>query len=142
MLKVDKIFLFEMTKKAQLQIEFLGKVESLNVLLHQHWAVRDKTLKEITEQIFYIAREKFLKIPQFEHVKNLSLIYFFKDNRARDYDNYSGKILIDAVKKAGILKDDSCKIIRKLEIKILLGQEKDKIIITVDGKLKKEGDQK
>lgn len=38
--------------------------------------------------------------------------YYFPDNRRRDPDNYSGKMILDGLTKAGIIVDDSFKIIR------------------------------
>ena len=35
------------------------------------------------------------------------LCYHFRDNRRRDPDNYSGKMILDGLVHAGILKDDS-----------------------------------
>ena len=34
---------------------------------------------------------------------------FFPDNRRHDPDNYAGKLLLDGLKKAGIIKDDDFK---------------------------------
>jgi Holliday junction resolvase RusA-like endonuclease len=38
---------------------------------------------------------------------NVLLTYFFPDNRRRDPDNYSGKMIMDGLVRAGIIKDDS-----------------------------------
>lgn len=46
----------------------------------------------------------------------VTLRYFFPDNRRRDPDNYSGKIILDGLVKCGILKDDNFDCI-DLEIK-------------------------
>lgn len=35
------------------------------------------------------------------------IVYHFRDNRRRDPDNYSGKMLLDGLVRAGILADDS-----------------------------------
>lgn len=37
----------------------------------------------------------------------VTLTYYFKDKRRRDPDNYSGKMILDGLVKAGILQDDS-----------------------------------
>lgn len=37
----------------------------------------------------------------------VKLTYYFKDNRRRDPDNYSGKMLLDGLVRAGIIEDDS-----------------------------------
>ena len=41
----------------------------------------------------------------------VKITYFFKDNRRRDPDNYSGKLLLDPLVREGILLDDSFEII-------------------------------
>jgi len=40
------------------------------------------------------------------------ITYFFPDKRRRDPDNYSGKFLLDGIKKAGLIEDDSFSNIR------------------------------
>lgn len=37
----------------------------------------------------------------------VELIYHFPDRRRRDPDNYSGKFILDGLKAAGVLQDDS-----------------------------------
>lgn len=37
----------------------------------------------------------------------VTLNYYFKDKRRRDPDNYSGKMILDGLVRAGILQDDS-----------------------------------
>lgn len=37
----------------------------------------------------------------------VTISYYFKDNRRRDPDNYSGKMILDALVKNGIIADDS-----------------------------------
>ena len=41
-----------------------------------------------------------------EH-SSVTLVYCFWDNRRRDPDNYSGKMILDGLVKAGIIRDDS-----------------------------------
>ena len=37
----------------------------------------------------------------------VTIRYYFKDARRRDPDNYSGKMILDGLVKAGIIEDDS-----------------------------------
>lgn len=37
----------------------------------------------------------------------VTITYYFPDGRKRDPDNYSGKFLLDALQRAGIIEDDS-----------------------------------
>lgn len=41
----------------------------------------------------------------------VKITYFFKDNRRRDPDNYSGKFILDALVKEKIIADDSFDVI-------------------------------
>jgi hypothetical protein len=36
----------------------------------------------------------------------VTIIYYFKDNRRRDPDNYSGKFILDGLVRSGIIVDD------------------------------------
>ena len=38
---------------------------------------------------------------------SVEILYYFPDGRRRDPDNYSGKLLLDGLTKAGIIADDS-----------------------------------
>lgn len=37
----------------------------------------------------------------------VTILYYFKDNRRRDPDNFSGKMILDPLVKEGVLVDDS-----------------------------------
>ncbi len=39
----------------------------------------------------------------------IRITYYFPDNRRRDPDNYSGKMILDGLVRAGIIADDSFK---------------------------------
>lgn len=135
-MQINKINITELKKQKKYNtiIDIDGKVDSLNILLREHWAIRQKILNDLYNLIYFSLLEKNKDFYKYNKVDLLYLIYYFKDNKARDYDNYSGKILIDAIRKTGLIKDDSCKIIKALKIKILNNQVKDKIIISIEGK--------
>lgn len=42
----------------------------------------------------------------------VGITYHFTDNRRRDPDNYSGKMILDGLKGSGIIEDDSFKCIQ------------------------------
>lgn len=44
----------------------------------------------------------------------VKITYFFPDNRRRDLDNYSGKMLLDPLVKEGVIVDDSFQHIKLL----------------------------
>ena len=59
---------------------------------------------------------------------DVTLRYSFKDRRRRDPDNYSGKMILDGLVGAGIIKDDSFTNIR-LILEAEFGKEKSTEII-------------
>lgn len=42
----------------------------------------------------------------------IRIMYYFKDKRRRDPDNYSGKMLLDGLTAAGVIRDDNFHCIR------------------------------
>ncbi len=60
----------------------------------------------------------------------VTLRYTFKDKRRRDPDNYSGKFILDGLRKAGIILDDSFDNIRlRIEKSDEVGTPKVEIIV-------------
>ena len=82
--------------------EYMGKTYNYNVYQRQkerwHWLIKaainntDKPDKPFSKAVV--------------HIK-----YYFKDERDRDPDNYSGKMLLDPLVREGILIDDSFKVV-------------------------------
>ena len=63
-----------------------------------------KEKKEWSEKVCWLCRPK----PEKPYDKaKVTLTYFFLDNRRRDPDNYSGKMILDGLTQAGIISDDS-----------------------------------
>ena len=61
--------------------------------------------RTFADAIYYKTRASVAKQP---FIKAAVVIdYYFKDNRRRDADNYSGKIVHDALVRAGVIADDS-----------------------------------
>lgn len=50
------------------------------------------------------------------------ILYFFKDKRRRDPDNFSGKMLLDPLVREGLLADDSF-----ANVQLVLAAEVDKV---------------
>ena len=78
--------------------EYMGNSHNFNGYRQQkvrwHWLIKAALCKA----------EK----PKKPLVKALVKIsYFFKDNRKRDPDNFSGKMILDPLVKEGVLKDDN-----------------------------------
>ncbi len=60
----------------------------------------------------------------------VKITYFFKDQRRRDPDNYSGKMLLDPLVREGILQDDSFNNI-ELILKAYVDKEKPRTEIEI-----------
>lgn len=67
----------------------------------------------------------------FEKAK-VEILYTFPDRRRRDPDNYSGKMILDALTTCGIIKDDSFDVI-DLSIKAAYEKGVERTTITVTG---------
>lgn len=60
----------------------------------------------------------------------VNIKYYFTDNRRRDPDNYSGKMILDGLVRAGIIADDSFFVIDlQLSAEFGSAQKKSEIII-------------
>lgn len=57
--------------------------------------------------------------------------YYFADRRRRDPDNYSGKMLLDGLVRAGILQDDS---FANIDLQLSAGYDKDlpRVVIEIE----------
>lgn len=61
----------------------------------------------------------------------VKITYFFKDNRRRDLDNFSGKFLLDPLVAEGIIVDDSFCYIKKLELEAFVDKENPRTVIEI-----------
>ena len=88
--------------------------KSLNILLRQHWAAFAKQ-QEVFDILLYQAyREKysppFLQNFRGKRVK-ITYTLYFPTKTIHDYSNYGQKMLDDSLVKAGIITDDSDRVI-------------------------------
>ena len=58
----------------------------------------------------------------------ISILYVFSDHRRRDLDNYSGKFLMDALVHYGVISDDSYRVVSKLTLQAMVGDEPHTVI--------------
>jgi len=81
--------------------------KSQNVLLRMHWAKRRKLQEEWIDEVYWTCKGKGL-IPKkpFKRAR-VRIRYYFPTRRRRDKDNYNPKLILDALRYAGILEDDS-----------------------------------
>jgi len=85
-------------------IQFPKIPPSLNEWSRWHWAKRDRYLKGLISDLQRLVQ--VFRLPQFESA-TVQVVYYFRDARRRDKDNYSGKFLLDALRYAGVLLDDN-----------------------------------
>ncbi len=102
---------------------------SLNKMLNHHWAKRISDKQEVIDQINLIWLQ--LKKPTISSPVKITLEYFFKDNRARDYDNYSGKYILDGLKGRFIEDDNARDCVKELCLKMNFRSPETKTIITI-----------
>jgi Holliday junction resolvase RusA-like endonuclease len=94
---------------------------SLNKWSRMHWAKAANIKKQWEADIFYtfLSTSQILtkKEKDFPYMKaKIKIIYYFKTRARRDIDNMNQKFLLDGLVKAGIIADDSTKVIGQVEI--------------------------
>lgn len=94
---------------------------SQNVYLRWHWAKRKKYLDELS-LAFSQLRLSLRGYKPFQKAE-VKISYYFKDRRIRDIDNYNGKFILDALKKANFITDDNSEVLSLPEPKLLLSKE-------------------
>jgi len=76
---------------------------SYNEIMRMHYHKRNREVERWAALIAFFNNKK---VKNFEKAK-VKLTYFFPDRRRRDPDNYAGKVIMDGLVNAGIIKDDS-----------------------------------
>ena len=71
----------------------------------------------------------------------ITITYHFKDKRKRDPDNYSGKMILDGLKTAGIIIDDNFDVITLVLRKGEADKLRPRTIIEVEEITEKKGNQ-
>lgn len=95
-----------------MKIEIPELHPSLNVwAIKWHPFKRNKEKKRWTEMIGWLCKGK----KPFKGAVSVRIDWYFPDKRRRDYDNYAPKFLLDGLVVAGLIEDDSTKIIQKLD---------------------------
>jgi Holliday junction resolvase RusA-like endonuclease len=79
-----------------------------------HWASRGKENKLWKDEIFIFCQQNKIKLIKGQ-VK-ITLVYYFPDRRLRDYDNYAGKQIFDALKKQ-VIEEDNSRVVTSLTLK-------------------------
>lgn len=76
---------------------------SLNEWSRQHWRARWDRVKQYTS--VFIALRGAYRLPTFERAR-VQMVYYFRDRRRRDPDNYTPKAILDGLRHAGIIAED------------------------------------
>ena len=76
---------------------------SLNQILRMHYHKRNNEVERWAALVAFFNNKK----PKNLEKAKVRLTYFFPDKRRRDPDNYAGKVIMDGLVGAGIIKDDS-----------------------------------
>ena len=104
---------------------------SENKILSMHPMARKRAHDRFQQAAGLIMKAR--KIRPFETPVRILIDLCFKKKRRRDNDNYTGKWLIDAIVKAGILPDDSTRWIPEApDIKIIDGEPEDQIALKIE----------
>lgn len=82
---------------------------SLNEWSRKFWTARHEMVLEMTNNLRLLALAK--KIPRVEKAE-VQLVYYFRDNRRRDPDNYAPKGILDGLRKSGIIAEDNARVLR------------------------------
>lgn len=94
---------------------------SLNKWSRMHWAKSAKIKKQWESDILYTFLSTTVILTkeekQFPWDKaNVKIKFYFKTHARRDIDNMNQKFLLDGLVKAGIIKDDSTKVIGQVTV--------------------------
>jgi len=122
-------------KKAQTSMELVLNIPkvpiSLNRVLRLHWAKRRKLQKQWDKQVWacFFHLEPHLR-QQFSGKVEIHLEYHFRSSQVRDMDNFTPKIILDALKNQHIIRDDSERWCTS-DWKIITGSDREYTVIII-----------
>jgi Holliday junction resolvase RusA-like endonuclease len=88
-----------------------GTPPSLNQWSRMHWSRAARIKKQWENDILYVFLSCKAKGAFPQQKAQIKVTYFFATNRRRDADNLNLKFILDGIVKAGIIQDDSTKVI-------------------------------
>lgn len=88
---------------------------SLNEWTHWHWSRRHELLERWTLAVKALARHR--KCPRLARA-TCKVTYYFPAPARRDTDNYAPKLLLDAMRKGGILTDDNAAVLDLAQVEL------------------------
>jgi len=81
---------------------------SLNVWSRQHWSYRKRQVDEISGCLRWLAVVE--RLPCFARAR-VEVVYYFRDTRRRDPDNFTPKTFLDGIRHAGLISDDNAAVL-------------------------------
>lgn len=102
---------------------------SLNKIFSMHWTARKKEKRRWADLIAWQILAKKVKLIKGQ-VK-IKLIYYFKTKGYHDYDNYSGKFILDGL-KGKVIEDDNQRIVTELTHKFLYDSHNPRLEIIIE----------
>ena len=117
--------------KRKLFAHFPFTYPSWNDIQDMHWRARKHAHDKFLQDSVVIL--KSLHAAPFTKPINVKVDLYFKKRRRRDNDNYGGKWLLDAIRKAGLIPDDSTEWIPgSLDILIIEGKRVEQTIVGLE----------
>lgn len=99
---------------------------SVNDWDHVHWRQREALRKEILAAVWVAAQEQCC--PAFLAGRpRVQVVYYFRRGARRDWANWTGKHLVDALVACGVLKDDSDAAIDLLRPALLMDKARPRV---------------
>lgn len=103
---------------------------SLNEWTHWHWSRRHELLERWTLAVTVLARHK--KCPKLARAA-CQVTYFFEKPARRDSDNFSPKMLLDALRKGGILTDDNAAVLDLAQVQLHVDARRPRMEVELRG---------
>mgnify|MGYP001143085266 FL=1 len=103
---------------------------SLNEWTHWHWARRDELLDTWTEAVKWLVKHK--KCPRLARAR-CKVIYHFEKPARRDADNFSPKLLLDAMRKGGLLVDDNAGVLDLAQVELAVDPKRPRTEVELFG---------
>ncbi|WP_157052515.1 RusA family crossover junction endodeoxyribonuclease [Ornithinibacillus contaminans] len=99
---------------------------------YQYLRLKNRYLADGTRINSYFANETIKQIKSLEPFDKafMTIIHYFPDNRSRDLDNNYYKPIIDSIRKARIIEDDSWQNVSLLTLGDLADKEKIEVYVT------------
>lgn len=103
---------------------------SLNEWTHWHWGRRDELLDTWTEAVKWLVKHK--KCPRLARAR-CRIVYYFEKPARRDADNFSPKLLLDAMRKGGLLVDDNAGVLDLAQVELTVDPKKPRTEVELFG---------